>query len=301
MAFMFIMIIIIAIGRVHVRRTILSRCSTGRNLPLGRGGNVHGNHFNGFSFYDLDLYFNRSGLNGRDLAVNPLLVTYSINNGVQFVGRPIDPPPYCEVVTSPPKEGPPPLYVSQENLTVQHTVKVDNLNSENEDEYPDILIDSQESESDALLEQNPQCVSVINSIITDSKIPGGTPALNEVPCVERIDGAEMCLDDGQDSTCKSFLNSVVNSNSSHGESAVSKCLSLSNKNCSLEKKEILNGFDSVVMENSETIKLQNGESSSYISSGMSDVSKESGEKRGTPLDKCKRKAKNYAVNQVKNV
>jgi hypothetical protein len=44
------------------------------------------------------------------------LVTYNINNGVQFVGRPVSPPPYTEVVTTPPREGPPPPYISQENL-----------------------------------------------------------------------------------------------------------------------------------------------------------------------------------------
>ncbi|CAB3363203.1 Hypothetical predicted protein [Cloeon dipterum] len=44
------------------------------------------------------------------------LVTYNINNGVQFVGRPVSPPPYTEVMSSPPREGPPPPYISQENL-----------------------------------------------------------------------------------------------------------------------------------------------------------------------------------------
>lgn len=44
------------------------------------------------------------------------LVTYNINNGVQFVGRPVNPPPYCEVVSTPPREGPPPPYISHENL-----------------------------------------------------------------------------------------------------------------------------------------------------------------------------------------
>lgn len=43
-------------------------------------------------------------------------MTYNINNGVQFVGRPVEPPPYSEIAPVPPREGPPPPYVSQENL-----------------------------------------------------------------------------------------------------------------------------------------------------------------------------------------
>jgi hypothetical protein len=68
--------------------------------------------------YDLDVQLNQSSY-PRASSVSPhtgLLVTYNINNGVQFMGRPMDPPPYCEIVASPPKEGPPPPYTSHENL-----------------------------------------------------------------------------------------------------------------------------------------------------------------------------------------
>lgn len=50
-----------------------------------------------------------------------LLVTYNINNGVQLMGRPIEPPPYEEVATSGQghnnRDEPPPPYVSRENLS----------------------------------------------------------------------------------------------------------------------------------------------------------------------------------------
>lgn len=128
MAFMFIVtIIVIAICRVHMRRSLLSRCpaASSRTLANGRVSNLHGNHLNGLPFYDLDLYLNRPGLNNDLMSVNPLLVTYNINNGVQFVGRPVDPPPYCEIVASPPREGPPPPYASQENLRKESEVHVE--------------------------------------------------------------------------------------------------------------------------------------------------------------------------------
>lgn len=56
---------------------------------------------------------------------------YNINSGVQFVGRPVEPPPYSEVVASPPREGPPPPYVSCENLIHQPppaTITTDSIN-----------------------------------------------------------------------------------------------------------------------------------------------------------------------------
>ena len=48
-----------------------------------------------------------------------LLVTYNINNGVQFMGnRPLHPPPYSEIMRVPPREGPPPPYDSRENISM---------------------------------------------------------------------------------------------------------------------------------------------------------------------------------------
>lgn len=112
MAFMFIVtILVIAICRVHIKRTIVSRC------PL----NHQHQHLRPSSplrpslpLYDFDMFLDRH----TDTGVHPgsLLVTYNINNGVQFVGRPVDPPPYCEFIDTPPREGPPPPYVSRENI-----------------------------------------------------------------------------------------------------------------------------------------------------------------------------------------
>lgn len=113
MVFMLIVtILVVAICRVHMKRSLLSRypaasVGIGTSLP-SRSANIH--HLQSeqhIPLYDLDVYLNRSP---------GLLVTYNINNGVQFVGHPIDPPPYCEVVASPPREGPPPPYASREDL-----------------------------------------------------------------------------------------------------------------------------------------------------------------------------------------
>lgn len=48
-----------------------------------------------------------------------LLVTYNINNGVQLMGRPVEPPPYEEVAAAGHgnRDEPPPPYVSRENLS----------------------------------------------------------------------------------------------------------------------------------------------------------------------------------------
>lgn len=109
MAFMVIVtILVIAICRVHMKRTLMA----GATISPGTHANFTGVSGHGRipqQMYDVDLFFGhtRPGL----------LVTYNINNGVQFVGRPVDPPPYSEVVSTPPREGPPPPYVSHENLS----------------------------------------------------------------------------------------------------------------------------------------------------------------------------------------
>jgi len=61
---------------------------------------------------DLDVYLNQALL---DLSHSGFLVTYNINSGVQLMGRPVDPPPYCEVVAPPPRGGPPPPYAPRDN------------------------------------------------------------------------------------------------------------------------------------------------------------------------------------------
>lgn len=109
MAFMFIVtILVIAICRVHIKRTIVSRCPL-NHQHLRPGSPLRPQ----LPLYDIDMFLDRHN------DTPGLLVTYNINNGVQFVGRPIDPPPYCEVIDTPPREGPPPPYVSRENVNVQ--------------------------------------------------------------------------------------------------------------------------------------------------------------------------------------
>lgn len=110
MAFMFIVtILVIAICRVHIKRTIVSRCPL-NHQHLRPGSPLRPQ----IPLYDIDMF-----LDHHSESHPGLLVTYNINNGVQFVGRPVDPPPYCEVIDSPPREGPPPPYVSRENVNTQ--------------------------------------------------------------------------------------------------------------------------------------------------------------------------------------
>jgi hypothetical protein len=119
MAFMFIVtILVIAICRVHMKRSsLLTRCpgaASGNRAPQHR----HHHGLQHMPLYDLDVLLNHAPYPPAS-SVSPhtgLLVTYNINNGVQFVGRPLDPPPYCEIVAYPPREGPPPPYASHENL-----------------------------------------------------------------------------------------------------------------------------------------------------------------------------------------
>ncbi|KAJ9595718.1 hypothetical protein L9F63_013081, partial [Diploptera punctata] len=127
MAFMFIVTILaIAICRVHMKRSsLLTRCPGARGGGLMMNPHAAGNraphHHHGLQhvpLYDLDVLLNRPPYPPSSVPSHSgLLVTYNINNGVQFVGRPIDPPPYCEIVASPPREGPPPPYASHESLS----------------------------------------------------------------------------------------------------------------------------------------------------------------------------------------
>ncbi|XP_046682758.1 uncharacterized protein LOC124369084 isoform X1 [Homalodisca vitripennis] len=107
MVFMIVVtVLVIAICRVHMKRTFVTQCPVNvmqpsQNTPL----------------YDLDAILNQRYSRDRDF-----LVTYNINNGVQIVGHAIDPPPYCEqVISVPPREGPPPPYSSHERLDQPET------------------------------------------------------------------------------------------------------------------------------------------------------------------------------------
>lgn len=104
MAFMFVTtVLVVAICRIHTKRaTVTIGCPMRHQNPR-----LPSQSLSALPLYNFDLFTQDSGL----------LVTYNINNGVQFVGRPVDPPPYCEIMDRPPREGPPPPYVSRENIT----------------------------------------------------------------------------------------------------------------------------------------------------------------------------------------
>ncbi|KAK7865204.1 hypothetical protein R5R35_003921 [Gryllus longicercus] len=130
MAFMFIVtVLIIAICRVHMKRSVLTRCPAAMLASHTGPGSGFPRHLAGGHrlvnlpsrnavppLYDLDVFLGHSAELSQP-SHSGLLVTYNINNGVQFVGQPVDPPPYSEILTSPPREGPPPPYTSRENLT----------------------------------------------------------------------------------------------------------------------------------------------------------------------------------------
>jgi hypothetical protein len=123
MAFLFIVtILVIAICRVHMKRSSLVARSTGARGGVTHAGNRaaprHHHALQNMPLYDVAVLLNHTS-NAPASPVSPQsgsLVTFNSNNGVQFVGRPVDPPPYCEVLTTPPRDGPPPPYASLENL-----------------------------------------------------------------------------------------------------------------------------------------------------------------------------------------
>ncbi|XP_035714547.1 uncharacterized protein LOC110858417 isoform X2 [Folsomia candida] len=117
MAFMFIItIMVIAICRVHLRRTALTQMNHNHHH-----GQLRGLGSAGAPAPFGDILFNSGGAMPYTANASGLLVTYNINNGVQFMGRsrPTNPPPYSfEQPSLPPREGPPPAYSSVENLAV---------------------------------------------------------------------------------------------------------------------------------------------------------------------------------------
>lgn len=77
MAFMFIVtIFIVAVCRVHMRRSLMRPI----NAPFVSQSNRPSDRFNALPFYDFDVLVNRSN---DGVSLNPLLVTYNINNGVK--------------------------------------------------------------------------------------------------------------------------------------------------------------------------------------------------------------------------
>ncbi|XP_039297332.1 low-density lipoprotein receptor class A domain-containing protein 3-like [Nilaparvata lugens] len=193
-AFMLVVtILVVTICRTHMKRTVLSarypvtdRRSRPNNVnnqlryPYHLRNPLSLHHRLETEIYDLDLYLNRSsGLN--------CLVTYNINNGVQFVGHPVEPPPYSEVISLPPREGPPPPYVSRENVCRQGQTESDALlenasaapsnqerNVESSDEtyfWPRIAVRRCSSSDDTLSEENRTVRPSDSSDSSDNPMP----------------------------------------------------------------------------------------------------------------------------------
>jgi hypothetical protein len=123
MAFMFIItILVVAICRVHMKRSSLRTRCPGARAGVTHAGNQAAHHHHGLQnvpLYDVDVLLNHTSYPPASVisAQSGSFITYNINNDVQFVVRPVDPPPYCEVFSFPPREGPPPPYASLENLS----------------------------------------------------------------------------------------------------------------------------------------------------------------------------------------
>jgi len=115
---------IIAVCRVHVRRSALANAYAAYRSDARVWSDLdsylasNGRWSRGLLRSDISrspgLVLNSFGVN--DPSANTLLVTYNINNGVQLMGQPIEPPPYEEVAVQRPRDEPPPPYVSRENL-----------------------------------------------------------------------------------------------------------------------------------------------------------------------------------------
>lgn len=95
-------VLVVAICRIHMKRSPLTHVPNNRRSYTTTA--YHRAFTQEIGVYDLDI----SSVNRPE---GPgLLVTYNINNGVQIVGSPVEPPPYSEIASLPPREGPPPPY-----------------------------------------------------------------------------------------------------------------------------------------------------------------------------------------------
>lgn len=128
-AFIFIVtIMVVAVCRVHMKQTAMT-ASHPRTL-VARSALYWAHR----PPHDVDTCFPVGGQRSLHRVPYPpstnLLVTYNINNGIQLVGRIVEPPPYSEVVLEPSVDGPPPPYTSTDNLQqLSRDTAVANVNS----------------------------------------------------------------------------------------------------------------------------------------------------------------------------
>ncbi|CAG2054358.1 unnamed protein product [Timema podura] len=142
LTFMFIItMLVLTIGRTHLKRFLISppalRCGTTISPQRVNRSTRHHHGLQDVPLYELDCFPNHS-LNNCSPSL--LSVSYNVPNDINFVGRPVDPPPYCEVLSSPPREGPPPPYASQDNLSID--IREREADSESSSGEADSLLDS---------------------------------------------------------------------------------------------------------------------------------------------------------------
>nr|CAD7443856.1 unnamed protein product [Timema bartmani] len=142
LTFMFIItMLVLTIGRTHLKRFLISppalRSGTHISPQRVNRSTRHHHGLQDVPLYELDCFPNHS-LNNCSPSL--LSVSYNVPNDINFVGRPVDPPPYCEVLSSPPKEGPPPPYASQDNLSID--IREREADSESSSGEADSLLDS---------------------------------------------------------------------------------------------------------------------------------------------------------------
>nr|CAD7266419.1 unnamed protein product [Timema shepardi] len=140
--FMFIItMLVLTVGRTHLKRFLISppaqRCGTQISPQRVNRSTRHHHGLQDVPLYDLDCFPNHSLNNGSP---SLLSVSYNVPNDNNFVGRPVDPPPYCEVLAPPPREGPPPPYASQDNLSID--IRDREADSESSSGEADSLLDS---------------------------------------------------------------------------------------------------------------------------------------------------------------
>ncbi|XP_046422865.1 uncharacterized protein LOC124180942 isoform X1 [Neodiprion fabricii] len=249
MAFMFIVtILVIMICRVHMKRAMNSRCPQQVRNPGSRPRHS-------VPLYDLDVYLNRTAdINNQ----GGVTVTYNINNGVQFVGRPVEPPPYSEIAPVPPREGPPPPYVSRENLLDSPIVS--NLNSNevqqaNSHSLTTEFINNEGTGSRIACNYQNNLNSASVNCFSSGQIPGPqtTPGFNRFNMSLICDNtSNTTLNTSTSTALNTSSNSDSSSNDSVGNFAICRNITSHSQNFEPEYTET----DSLLTENRRDVQTQ---------------------------------------------
>jgi len=100
-----VMALVVAICRLHILR------KSNRNNVIRGAGRAHPP----ITLHDLDIYFSERSEEERG-DFQHIGITYNINHGVQIMGRQGQPPPYSTTPRRGVGRGPPPPYMSNENI-----------------------------------------------------------------------------------------------------------------------------------------------------------------------------------------